>query len=128
MASQKDRVLSMLKAAGKFGVRSDTYIAEFMPRAAARIKELRDEGYEISSEREGKFVRWTLVGSGGEVATVAAARDVKAPGLSCDSSASSERPSDVSQLRPGASGEPGTSRSVPSLFDADDCVDWGEAA
>ncbi len=60
--SQKERILSMLRAAGSFGVRSDTYIKEYMPRASARIKELREEGYNITSEREGKYTRWTLIG------------------------------------------------------------------
>ena len=62
--TQKQRVLAMLRAAGSFGVRSDTYLAEYIPRAAARIKELREEGYEITSEREKQFTRYTLVGVG----------------------------------------------------------------
>lgn len=66
MATQKERVLSMLRAAGSFGVRSDTYLAEYIPRAAARIKELREEGYEITSEREKQFTRYVLVGSSAE--------------------------------------------------------------
>jgi len=60
MPTQKETVLNMLKAAGNFGVRSDTYLAEYIPRAAARVKELREEGYEITSEREQQFVRYTL--------------------------------------------------------------------
>jgi helix-turn-helix protein len=65
--TQCDRVLSMLKAAGSRGVRSDTFYEAYLPRAAARIRDLKDQGYEIASEREGKFCRYTLVriGSGG---------------------------------------------------------------
>jgi hypothetical protein len=58
--TQRDRVLLALKAAGPKGVRSDTFIKNFMPRAAARVQELKDDGHDISSEREGKYVRWTL--------------------------------------------------------------------
>lgn len=65
--TQRDRVLLALKAAGPKGVRSDTFIKNFMPRAAARVQELKDEGHDISSEREGKYVRWTLnVGVGAD--------------------------------------------------------------
>lgn len=66
VVTQKARVLQMLKAAGSDGVRSDAFIREYMPRAAARVQELKDEGVEITSEREGKYVRWTLVGSSAE--------------------------------------------------------------
>jgi len=58
--TQKERILAMLKAHGSDGVRSDLFIKNFMPRAAARVQELKDEGHDISSEREGKYVRWTL--------------------------------------------------------------------
>lgn len=61
--TQREIVLQTLKAAGPAGVRSDTFIKDFMPRAAARIQELKDAGHEIRSEREGKYVRWVLVGS-----------------------------------------------------------------
>jgi hypothetical protein len=36
------------------------------PRAAARIQELKGSGVEISSEREGKYVRYRLVGVGAD--------------------------------------------------------------
>ena len=62
--TQRERVLSMLRSAGERGVRSDAFIAAYMPRAAARIQELRDGGVEISSEREGKYVRYRIVGVG----------------------------------------------------------------
>jgi hypothetical protein len=58
--TQKERILNSLKAAGGLGVRSDVYIRDFMPRAAARVQELREEGWDISSEPDGKYVVWTL--------------------------------------------------------------------
>ena len=65
--TQRDRILRALELAGPKGVRSDAFIKDFMPRAAARVQELKDEGYDITSEREGKFCRWTLnVGSSTE--------------------------------------------------------------
>lgn len=54
----------MLKDAGSEGVRSDAFVAAYMPRAAARIKELRDSGYKISSEHEKQFVRYRLESAG----------------------------------------------------------------
>jgi hypothetical protein len=59
--TQKARVLSMLRNAGERGVRSDEFIRSYMPRAAARVQDLKDEGVEITSEREGKFCRYRLV-------------------------------------------------------------------
>lgn len=68
--TQKERILAMLKAHGSDGVGSDLFIKNFMPRAAARVQELKEQGYAISSEREGKYVRWTLnVGSSTEGST-----------------------------------------------------------
>jgi len=64
--TQRERVLQMLREAGPKGIRSDECIKDFMPRAAARVQELKDEGYEISSEREGKYTRWTLTNVGVE--------------------------------------------------------------
>lgn len=58
--TQKQRILAQLKAAGGLGIRSDVCIRDFMPRAAARIQELKEDGWDISSEREGKYCRWTL--------------------------------------------------------------------
>ena len=105
--TQKQKVLGMLRAAGTFGVRSDTYIKDYMPRAAARIQELKDEGHNITSEREGKYTRWTLVGSSaGGRTSQEPDRDGGTPRLRHPSVASSER-------------------STPSMFDCD--VEW-EAA
>lgn len=61
--TQRDRILYELRQAGEAGVRSDTFFRLSMPRAAARIQELRDSGHDITSEREGKFCRYTLVGN-----------------------------------------------------------------
>lgn len=63
--TQRERVLKMLRDAGMEGVRSDTFVAAYMPRAAARIKELRDAGYNISSTHERQFVRYVLEESAG---------------------------------------------------------------
>lgn len=73
--TQRETVLQMLRDAGEKGIRSDEFFKAFMPRAAARIQELRDSGVEISSEREGKYVRYRLLGVGRESD---AARDVDA--------------------------------------------------
>lgn len=62
--TQKGRVLAMLRTHGKYGVRSDRFLEVGIPRAAARILELRGEGHEISSEREKQFVRYRLVSVG----------------------------------------------------------------
>ena len=58
--TQKQRILAMLKAHPE-GIRSDSFFKNFMPRAAARIQELKDEGFDITSEREGKFVLYRLI-------------------------------------------------------------------
>lgn len=69
--TQKERVLQILKVHGKHGVRSDHFLNVHIPRAAGRIHELKEEGYEISSEREKQFCRYTLVGTGAGVGRVA---------------------------------------------------------
>lgn len=61
--TQKDRVYFALRDAGESGVRSDVFFKLHMPRAAARILELRAEGHQIEATREGKYTRYTLVGS-----------------------------------------------------------------
>jgi hypothetical protein len=58
--SQRDRVLYALRDAGEAGVRSDVFLGLSIPRAAARVCELREQGYEIASERERQFVRYRL--------------------------------------------------------------------
>ena len=59
----------------------------------------RDKDWRVSSEREGKFVRYRLVGKGAD-----SARDPRVSALSSEA----------------------VKRSVPSMFDCDDAVDWGE--
>lgn len=48
---QKGEILRMLKDAGDTGVTGNQFYAACLPRFAARIKELRDEGHSISTER-----------------------------------------------------------------------------
>jgi hypothetical protein len=50
--SQKDRVLEMLRQAGTRGVHSFEFYEARLPRAAARILELRAEGHKIAAVRE----------------------------------------------------------------------------
>lgn len=47
--TQRDRILSMLRAAGPAGVHSFVFFEERMPRAAAVVHTLRREGFEIES-------------------------------------------------------------------------------
>lgn len=130
--TQKQKVLGMLRAAGRFGVRSDTYLAEFIPRAAARICELREDGWEITSEREHQFVRYTLQEQRG-VADVRPVREGEAnpPGASAwagnrlestKGTGQAEELGDKTEVLAAAPEE----RSVPSMFDPD--ADWNEAA
>lgn len=51
--SQKERVLSLLKNAGKQGVMNYTFYQLKSPilRASARVYELRKEGYNIETEQ-----------------------------------------------------------------------------
>lgn len=62
--TQKERVYSMLKNAGPEGVRSDEFYKAFLPRAVARVYELREEGHNITSTPEKQFVRYRLAGVG----------------------------------------------------------------
>lgn len=66
--TQRDRILYELRQAGDGGVRSDVFFRLNMPRAGARIYELRREGFEIESETAGQFVRYTLVAEPGSPA------------------------------------------------------------
>jgi len=51
--SQKQRILQMLEEAGERGVEGNEFYRACLPRFAARIKELRDQGYDISTRRIG---------------------------------------------------------------------------
>lgn len=117
MTTQKDRVLKMLRSAGKAGVRSDVFLGARIPRAAARVLELRQEGYEITAERERQFCRYKLRESAG----VGAGN----PPLPSTASAAQEgearlRPS--ASVNPGGSSLPGRQQTretgePPTLFD-----------
>lgn len=52
--SQQTRVLWMLKHAGERGVTSSEFLDAHIPCFSARIRELRMEGHEITSERISK--------------------------------------------------------------------------
>jgi winged helix domain-containing protein len=53
--SQHDRILRWLRERGEKGVHSFELFEAKMPRGAAVIKVLRDEGYDIESRREPYF-------------------------------------------------------------------------
>lgn len=74
--TQRQRVLKMLKEAGPKGIRSDKFFEAYLPRAAARILELKQEGYEITSEHVHPFVVYRLV----EVGAGAEAEEPRRPG------------------------------------------------
>jgi hypothetical protein len=59
--SQKERILTMLEEAGSQGVTGNQFYAAYLPRFAARIKELRDQGYDITTRRiDGNHFVYTL--------------------------------------------------------------------
>lgn len=63
--TQRQCVLEMLQSAGDKGVHSFTFIQARIPRVAARVCELREEGHRIESTREAlhgaaEGVRYTL--------------------------------------------------------------------
>jgi hypothetical protein len=49
--SQRERVYTMLKQAGERGVTTADFLQAYTPRFSARIKELRDAGHVIETER-----------------------------------------------------------------------------
>jgi hypothetical protein len=55
--TQQDRVLHMLRTAGARGVTNAQFATAYLPRFSARIKELRERGFDITTERlgEGRF-------------------------------------------------------------------------
>lgn len=59
--SQKEKVLWMLFCAGRKGVSSKTFYQEFLPRASARIYDLREDGYTIIAKPDGKYKRYILL-------------------------------------------------------------------
>jgi hypothetical protein len=112
MATQRERVLSMLKAAGSRGVRSDEFIRDFMPRGAARIQDLKDEGVQITSEREGKYTRYRLLSD--HHAASHSGRFTSGEYSQDESAAESHEGREAGGLK--------QLRRVPSMFDAD--IDW----
>lgn len=58
--SQKATIIQMLEDAGDRGVTSQEFYDVFLPRFAARIHELKADGYEIADEPEGRFKRYKL--------------------------------------------------------------------
>jgi hypothetical protein len=59
--NQRDRVRVMLEQAGGDGVTTGDFLAAYLPRFSARIKELRDEGLSIETTRlKGSSSRYTL--------------------------------------------------------------------
>jgi len=63
--SQRTRVLALLRHAGDRGVTNSEFIDWRIFRYAARLHELRDEGYEIDTKAFGSKVTYTLVGEPG---------------------------------------------------------------
>lgn len=105
--SQKERVLAMLRTYGKYGVRSDRFLEVGIPRAAARILELRNEGHEISGERDKQFVRYYLANSAGFGTGVPPPRGTEGVGCSSRSRASADPGGDSpGGALPSAPGEP----------------------
>ena len=60
--TQKERTLLALQKAGDKGVHSFYFHSTYNPRAAARVIDLKNEGYVIESVREGKGCRYILKG------------------------------------------------------------------
>ena len=108
--TQCERVLSMLRSAGKRGVRSDEFFRVGLPRGVARIWDLRQRGYEIEDEPEGKYKRFRLVGVG------AGQEPQPASLASADSGERSTGGRGRAEVASGAA------RSVPGFFDVD--ADW----
>lgn len=52
MISQKQMILTMLQAAGKDGLSNKELYRQYMPRFAARINELRKDGYDIETVKD----------------------------------------------------------------------------
>lgn len=108
--TQRDRVLFALREAGGHGLRSDVFLAISISRAAARVKELRDEGHHITSEPEGQFCRYVLhdkplVGSSAE-GRGQASESLTAPANATSGTASGESSADVPLLPDPAPAEP----------------------
>jgi hypothetical protein len=58
--TQREKALAMLTEAGDAGVTNGEFAANRILRFGARLKELRDEGYEISTQGTNGTVRYVL--------------------------------------------------------------------
>ena len=114
--SQRDQILSMLENAGETGVTGSEFYAACLPRFAARIKELRDAGYRIVTERidanhfSYKLLSGRTVGKGDRV-------DAQGVEHECGSLAGLERPAQSSNVRvvsPHSLGGPATTPGLVS--------------
>ena len=56
--SHKQHILDLLKESGNKGVHSLDLCNWVTPRAAARINDLKNDGYEITSTHERKGTAW----------------------------------------------------------------------
>ena len=120
--SQKTQILNMLQRAGDRGVTGNEFYANYLPRFAARIKELRDQGYEISTERvDGNHFVYTLRANNssslegpGEAYGNALQEPERAAGELTTSAAPSLPGSDGSANQPYVA-EAGHSRSTPVI-------------
>lgn len=133
--TQREVVLEMLEKRGERGVHSFEFIQVQIPRVAARVCELRAEGYEITSEHEAlhgtaEGVRYKLanagVGAGGE-APEGANATVEATSVAASLHSGVEDSEARHAALPGVSESP-PARSVPSMFDVDDCLTWNQEA
>ena len=62
--TQRERVYRLLLQAGERGVETGEFLADHLPRFAARINELRDRGWDIRTEKLSQSsYRYTLVGT-----------------------------------------------------------------
>jgi hypothetical protein len=109
--TQRERVLYELREAGEKGVRSDYWYEIGLPRGAARIKDLRKEGHEITSKNEHPFVRYYLVEVGAANPEVGSPAGVSQIGASADLSKLDATHSDL----PSQASKAGVEQ-VPSLL------------
>lgn len=58
--TQKERILKLLEDAGKGGITGTELYEAYLPRAAARIHELKAEGHRITPSPENGTVRYVL--------------------------------------------------------------------
>jgi len=96
--TQRERVLHMLEQAGERGVTTADFLQAYTPRFSARIKELRDAGHVIETER-----------------------------ISSSSSRYTLQPVSQACPAEGARGEPGESSALPTRESRGDGSSCGQA-